>query len=73
VTTDSVQANPPWGLDRIDQRKLPLNQQYKYVPGKATIYVVDAGVRVTHRDFGGRASYGYNAEGAGNVDLASFS
>src|SRR4029434_351938 len=25
VTADATQSNPPWGLDRIDQRNLPLN------------------------------------------------
>ncbi|KJK45582.1 S8 family serine peptidase, partial [Streptomyces sp. NRRL F-4428] len=47
-----------------DQRALPLNQSYTY-PDKAgegvTAYVIDTGVRITHQDFGGRASYGYDA------------
>ncbi|MFE2354979.1 S8 family peptidase [Streptomyces parvulus] len=60
-----TQPNPPsWGLDRIDQRNLPLNSSYTY-PDSAgqgvTAYVVDTGVRITHGDFGGRASYGYDA------------
>ncbi|MER7799471.1 S8 family peptidase [Streptomyces parvulus] len=60
-----TQPNPPsWGLDRIDQRNLPLNSSYTY-PDSAgqgvTAYVVDTGVRITHSDFGGRASYGYDA------------
>lgn len=60
-----TQPNPPsWGLDRIDQRALPLNQSYTY-PDSAgqgvTAYVIDTGVRITHSDFGGRASYGYDA------------
>uniref|UniRef100_A0AAU2JVB4 S8 family peptidase n=1 Tax=Streptomyces sp. NBC_00049 TaxID=2903617 RepID=A0AAU2JVB4_9ACTN len=62
---DATQPNPPsWGLDRIDQRALPLNQSYTY-PDKAgegvTAYIIDTGVRITHQDFGGRASYGYDA------------
>ncbi|NGO75656.1 S8 family serine peptidase [Streptomyces sp. YC504] len=61
----ATQPNPPsWGLDRIDQKTLPLNQSYTY-PDKAgegvTVYVIDTGVRITHSDFGGRASYGYDA------------
>ncbi|WP_434595998.1 S8 family peptidase [Streptomyces sp. A5-4] len=64
-TVSATQPNPPsWGLDRIDQRALPLNQSYTY-PDKAgegvTAYVIDTGVRITHSDFGGRASYGYDA------------
>ncbi|MGW7298229.1 S8 family peptidase [Streptomyces sp. NPDC054829] len=61
----ATQPNPPsWGLDRIDQRSLPLNNSYTY-PDSAgqgvTAYVIDTGVRITHSDFGGRASYGYDA------------
>ncbi|MCP3820737.1 S8 family peptidase [Streptomyces sp. A3M-1-3] len=64
-TVSGTQPSPPsWGLDRIDQRNLPLNQSYTY-PDKAgegvTAYVIDTGVRISHSDFGGRASYGYDA------------
>ncbi|MBR8643581.1 S8 family peptidase [Streptomyces tuirus] len=60
-----TQPSPPsWGLDRIDQKNLPLNSSYTY-PDSAgegvTAYVIDTGVRITHGDFGGRASYGYDA------------
>ncbi|MFE4855597.1 S8 family peptidase [Streptomyces sp. NPDC056670] len=60
-----TQSGPPsWGLDRIDQRKLPLDRSYAY-PGSAgsgvTAYVIDTGVRITHKEFGGRAVYGYDA------------
>ncbi|MFE2260398.1 S8 family peptidase [Streptomyces griseosporeus] len=62
---DGTQPSPPsWGLDRIDQRNLPLNSSYTY-PDSAgqgvTAYIIDTGVRITHSDFGGRASYGYDA------------
>jgi subtilisin family serine protease len=61
---NATQLNPPsWGLDRIDQKSLPLNGRYTY-PDSAgqgvTAYVIDTGVRITHTDFGGRASYGYD-------------
>ncbi|WEH27783.1 S8 family peptidase [Streptomyces sp. AM 3-1-1] len=64
-TADATQSNPPsWGLDRIDQENLPLSRSYTY-PDSAgqgvTAYVIDTGVRITHQDFGGRASYGYDA------------
>ncbi|MGW0611009.1 S8 family peptidase [Streptomyces sp. NPDC002788] len=60
-----TQPSPPsWGLDRIDQKNLPLNRSYTY-PDKAgegvTAYVIDTGVRISHGDFGGRASNGYDA------------
>ena len=53
-----VQSAPPWGLDRIDQRSLPLNAQYNF-PTAATpvhVHVIDTGIRATHVDFGGRAN-----------------
>ncbi|GAA0307157.1 serine protease [Streptomyces polychromogenes] len=64
-TVDATQPSPPsWGLDRIDQRALPLDQSYTY-PDKAgegvTAYIIDTGVRITHQDLAGRASYGYDA------------
>lgn len=62
---NATQPSPPsWGLDRIDQKTLPLNNSYTY-PDSAgtgvTAYIIDTGVRITHSDFGGRASYGYDA------------
>ncbi|MFE0704760.1 S8 family serine peptidase [Streptomyces sp. NPDC058872] len=65
VRVSGTQPSPPsWGLDRIDQQKLPLDQTYRY-PDSAgagvTAYIIDTGVRITHQDFGGRASYGYDA------------
>ncbi|GAB3177539.1 S8 family peptidase [Streptomyces incanus] len=54
---------PPWGLDRIDQRNLPLNKRYAS-PDTAgagvTVYIIDTGVRISHREFGGRARHGWD-------------
>ncbi|RSN12244.1 S8 family peptidase [Amycolatopsis roodepoortensis] len=56
-----TQDNPPsWGLDRVDQADLPLDDKYTY-PTKAdnvTAYVIDTGVRGSHKDFGDRATGG---------------
>jgi subtilisin family serine protease len=62
-TIAATQLNPPWGLDRIDQRALPLNQSYTYVSTgtNVTAYIIDTGIRITHTDFGGRAVHGYDA------------
>ena len=57
------QNNPDWGLDRIDQRDLPLNKKYNYnYDGSGiTAYVIDTGVNKEHSDFGGRVTSGFNA------------
>ena len=54
------QLSPPWGLDRIDQRSLPLNRGYRYQQTGAgvTAFVIDTGIRATHTEFGGRVSSG---------------
>ncbi|WP_369375520.1 S8 family serine peptidase [Streptomyces sp. cg36] len=62
---EASQANPPsWGLDRIDQADTAGDGKYTY-PDSAgegvTAYVIDTGVRISHKDFGGRASYGFDA------------
>ncbi len=61
VTADGVQTAPTWGLDRIDQPGKALSGTY--TSGSAanvTVYVLDSGVRITARDFGGRARNGYD-------------
>ncbi|MBA4861576.1 S8 family peptidase [Streptomyces sp. PSKA54] len=62
---DATQENPPsWGLDRIDQTETAGDGAYTY-PDSAgegvTAYVIDTGVRISHQDFGGRASSGFDA------------
>jgi subtilisin family serine protease len=72
TTTTTIQNSATWGLDRIDQRDLPLNSQYTYTATGATVqaYIVDTGVRTTHIDFGGRVQGGYTAinDGRGTDD-----
>ncbi|MEU1885268.1 S8 family peptidase [Micromonospora sp. WMMD987] len=69
VSIQAVQSNPPsWGLDRIDQRNLPLSNSFGYTTtgSGVTAYVVDSGIRATHVDFGTRAAGVYDAVGDGN-------
>ena len=59
LALNTVQVNPGWGLDRIDQ-PLGLNNQYQYSNTGAgvTLYVVDNGIRSSHSDFGNRVTFG---------------
>jgi subtilisin family serine protease len=59
-----------WGLDRIDQRALPLNNTFT-PPGNGAgvrVYVIDTGIETSHPEFGGRASVGYDALGGNGLD-----
>jgi subtilisin family serine protease len=69
----AVQPNPPsYGLDRIDQRALPLSKSYASSAEGAgvTAYIIDTGINYAHTDFGGRAVKGFDAvtPGGGAVD-----
>jgi PKD repeat protein len=62
VWASAPQADPTWGLDRIDQRNLPLDNSYTYtyLGSGVTAYIIDTGIRTSHGEFGGRASYGWD-------------
>ena len=70
VSLSTTQTNPPWGLDRIDQRSRPLSGTFTYFATGAgvTAYVIDTGIRFSHTQFGGRAVSGYDAVDGGAAD-----
>jgi subtilisin family serine protease len=59
----ATQSNPPWGLDRIDQRNLPLSSTYTYSQTAPAVhaYIIDTGIRFGHSQFGGRAVSGWDS------------
>ena len=63
VSVNVTQTNAPWGLDRVDQRSVPLNTAYNYVRTGAGVhvYVIDTGIRTTHTEFGGRATADFDS------------
>ncbi|EPD5050443.1 S8 family peptidase [Acinetobacter baumannii] len=64
----TTQSTPDWGLDRIDQKALPLNSAYSYLQtgSGTTAYIVDTGILSSHQEFSGRVLSGYTAISDGN-------
>src|SRR5258708_7614880 len=60
VHLSTTQSNATWGIDRIDQRNLPLSTTYSYTYTGAgvTAYIIDTGINFTHSEYNGRASFG---------------
>jgi subtilisin family serine protease len=63
VSVTDTQTGATWGLDRTDQRSLPLSSSFTYVNTGLGVnaYIIDTGIRFDHVDFGGRASTGFDA------------
>lgn len=61
--TSITQNGATWGIDRIDQRNLPLSTSFTYPTGGSAvhIYIIDTGIRLTHTDFTGRIGNGFDA------------
>jgi len=71
VAVTATQApTPSYGLDRIDQRALPLSGSFTTTATGAGVkaYIVDTGIALDHTDFGGRAVSGFDAVDGGSAD-----
>jgi PKD repeat protein len=60
VSLSATQSGATWGIDRIDQRALPLSTTYSYANDGTgvTVYIIDTGINYTHNEYNGRASFG---------------
>ncbi|MEO6332096.1 MAG: S8 family serine peptidase [Gemmatimonadaceae bacterium] len=69
IRLSTVQTGATWGIDRVDQRDLPLSTTYEYnADGTGVkVYIIDTGIRFDHVEFGGRASTGFDAVTSGGT------
>ena len=70
MTVDATQSGPTWGIDRIDERDLPLSGSYTYTStgGGVRAYIIDTGILTSHTQFGTRASNVYDGFGGNGQD-----
>ena len=69
MSINTTQTGATWGIDRIDQRTLPLSGTYTYnADGTGvTVYIIDTGINLTHSEYTGRAFKGIDEVTAGGT------
>ncbi len=69
MSISTVQSGATWGIDRVDQRALPLSGTYTYnADGTGvTVYIIDTGINFTHAEYSGRASKGIDEVTSGGT------
>ncbi|WP_169732398.1 S8 family serine peptidase [Haloglycomyces albus] len=70
INASGSQSNPTWGLDRVDQRDLPMDDTYNWDNDGNGVhaYIIDTGINTSHQEFSGRTAPGYDAVGGGTDD-----
>ena len=70
MLASTTQSGATWGIDRIDQRALPLSTTFTYTNDGSGVsaYIIDTGIRFDHAQFGGRAVTGFDAVDGGSAD-----
>ena len=73
VSIAASQTNATWGIDRVDQRNLPLDQTYTYDTTASSVhaYIIDTGILASHSQFSGRLGTSYDAVTNGAMPMTA--